>query len=134
MELPKIRFSPAVAGYLAVGIATVGLLWWLKNHLGESVLEGISKTSAMVDEAATNYGQISSQQELGAYQKYVSARSAYAKSIGWNFVKQGYDIPDWPSYYFWLYGAGPEGYTYGSSAYPKDEQGFAFLNALSSVF
>lgn len=133
MDLP----SPKVMGYLAVGLGTVTAVYlvyhWLDKNFGGDIVGGIRRTSAMADQAAENYG---AQQAAAANEPrtmYNAARSAYAQSIGWSIARQGYSIPNWPTFDDWMDGEGPAGYTYGSSSYPVVDSGGIF-GAILSVF
>lgn len=120
-----IKFSPALAGYLAVGVATSIAAYFILKYLGLN----FGRVGEMADAAAEDYGQTKALAETGPGVLYAQARSDYAKFKGIHFTQ----LTNWPSRTDWLEGDGPLGYTYGSPAYPEPQEP-GIWTSITSVF
>ena len=97
----------------------IGFLAYVVYKVIEAVPTG-AKISAALDQAATNEGLQESAAQYGPQTLYDQARTDYAASINWDLSGDGVlNVPGWPGYNDWVKGGiGPDGFTYGSSAYP----------------
>lgn len=108
-----VDLAKVAAPYVVVGL----IAWWAWEHF---FANEVAKVSTALDTGAENYGEAQSAQENGPRTEYNSARSAYAASVSWDFVSQGYSIPGWPTFEQWQNGGvGPAGFRYGDSNYPS---------------
>jgi len=83
-------------------------------------------TGGELDRQATEGGAIQSQIEAGSWVEYDKAIDAYARSLG----QTRETVQGFPTYEQWFsYNAGPVGYRYGDSNFPKPPA----LNTLQSV-
>lgn len=121
-----MKFNPVVAGYLAVGIATVGVLWYLSNLVSGAA----HRASVALDSAATENGYTNAVAQGNYSLEYAQARHDYAASVGVPVNS----LEDWPARDDWYGGAGPVGYSYGSAKYPKKANDESWLTSIAAQF
>ena len=87
----------------------------------------------IVGQAATSAGYDVAVSATSPQLEYDQARQDYAKSLG--MTGDLSSPPNWPDNNNWIYyGAGPDGFTYGSAKYPKaptpslTESAFAWIS------
>lgn len=105
-----IPFSPALAGYFAVGIFSMMLF---KSIFGKSGV--FAKFGDWLDKEAEARGYANAKAVYDKAIQYAIARSAYAKSIGFD-IRTGFP-PGFPERDAWYAGAGPTGFTKANFAY-----------------
>lgn len=127
-----MKFNPVLAGYLAVGIATIAVVWYIKDKFEF----GAARIGKIADAAATDYGQQESAAETGPFGEWNHAREDYILSLGYHRGTDDYTIAldtKFPDIQSWENGEGPKGYLYGDAKYPKIEAPSVWT-AFSNVF